>query len=85
MKPIEKWMIDALEKYGNTVLNGKRVKLFGEQAIVEAFEKEGFQINLIEEDDDAGYANYISYRKPRSKKYKDYIVEVNRGKNICNG
>ncbi len=80
MKPIEKWMIKALDEYGNTIMSGKRVKLFGKQTIIEAFEKEGFEVALIEEEDAAGYAMYINDHKPRAKKYKDYIVEVKRGR-----
>lgn len=74
MKPIEKWMLGALDKNGNTVLSYARVRLFGVQAIIDEFASNGYNVRIREEEpefvtDITG--NPITNKKER----KCYIVE----------
>lgn len=77
MKPVEKWMLGALNKNGNTVLSHARVRLFGIQAIIDEFANYGYNVRIREEQPELVTditGNPITNKKER----KCYIVEVIR-------
>ena len=74
MNIIEDWMLNALDKKGNTVVNGDRVKLYGKQAIIDAFAEKGYKVRLVEQNI-PGMEFDHDVRRNKYKKRTDYTVE----------